>query len=188
MVNSDNIFLDMVGDDERAFTKLFHDFLRFKVVRKLLLSLLKNNGFHISRVKYEHFKINDNNGQYGNFDLVIKNAEVDVIIEIKIKNTTLTDNQPLGYLEYLAKESKKSFKALVLIAPKDYTYENDYKNQVSSFKRSSAIEIFTPIIYWNQYIESFKKEELNEINTLFYEYYRFLIHFFGIIENNYYQL
>jgi hypothetical protein len=182
MVNSDNVFSDMVGDDEKAFTKLLHNFLRFKILRKLLLNLLKTSGFHKSRVKYEHLKINDNNGEYGNFDLVIKNDEVEIIFEIKIKNTTLTNNQPLGYLEYLAKESKKPFRGLVLMAPKDYIYENDYNSQVSSFKKRSGIDIFTPTIYWNQLIESFNKEELVDTSTLFNEYYKFLNNFFGIIE------
>jgi hypothetical protein len=100
LTNSDNIFLD-IAKDEIQFTKLFYNFLRFRVMRKLLLNLIKNDDFnkYKSKIKYEHFKINDNNSEYGNFDLVIKNEKVDIIFEIKIdNNTSLTDKQPFTIL------------------------------------------------------------------------------------------
>jgi hypothetical protein len=184
LTNSDNIFLD-IAKDEIQFTKLFYNFLRFRAMRKLLLNLIKNDDFnkYKSKIKYEHFKINDNNSEYGNFDLVIKNEKVDIIFEIKIdNNTSLTDNQPLQYLKYLAEKSNTSFKALILLAPNDYSNIEEYQKILSNFKDPLDIKIFTPIIYWNQLIESFKKEELNKISKLFDEYYKFLNDFFGIIE------
>jgi len=51
----------------------------------------------------------------------IRSEDVEIFIEIKVWDTSLTDNQPVGYLKELVCIDKK-YKGLVLIVPENYKH------------------------------------------------------------------
>jgi len=111
-----NIFLNVVTS-ENLMTELFRNLLSFKIFREPFIELF------IERDKVKRIDFDDIGSQYftaqGIPDLIVINEDYEIFIEIKIGNTSLTDNQPDGYLQYL-KDVKNKEKWMIFLIPKDY--------------------------------------------------------------------
>ena len=99
-IRETNIF-HRVADSEVPFTELFCNLMSYKIFRECILNQLIGGKFSIKSIHYEHFttqyRLPDSCGQP---DLVVRNDDVEILIEIKINNSGLTNNQPINYLKY----------------------------------------------------------------------------------------
>jgi len=164
------IFENLVYN-ENTFTELFKNIMKFKVFRREFLSLIdcEFSGEHIDFENFSTQKTTDN----GRPDLIISTQSLEIFIEVKVWNTMLTDNQPLGYLKELEGMSKNN-KMLILLAPKNYKYLDDYNKRKSKDKST----IKTQTIFWEEIIYRIKQEELFEGNSLLKEYFELLKEWF----------
>ena len=135
-----SIFEDVVTK-ENSLTELLCNYLRYnKKFKRDFLEIIDSS--LISNI--ESYKIESQvNKDEGKPDIVIKNEEVEILIEVKMNPLQgLTKYQPKGYIRDLKrlKQSQKGF--LILLCPKNYLYEDEWKSKCVNNK------IQTDIIYW----------------------------------------
>lgn len=162
---------DNIIYNENSFTELFKNFMRYKVFRDefiLLIDSFPNNTI----VDFEHFNT-QKSSNYCRPDIRITSEHADVFIEIKVWDTALTYNQPIGYIKELEKSNKQN-KSLVLIVPKHYKYLSEYKRR----KNEYPTHIDTRIISWDTIISLIEYKEMHIGNPIISEFLQLLKEWF----------
>jgi len=170
-----NIFYNVIRN-ETSLTEVLCNLMQYKIFRNLFLNFVndktKNLNLDFDDIKYKNFDTEkDFNIQedeidknVGRGDLILNIDKVDYIFEIKIENTTrTTKNQPDGYLKYLKKQNQHEYKKrLFFIIPKGYLH----KKNLDKLKEN--------ILYWEDFLETIEKAELNKVNILIEEFCKIL--------------
>ena len=175
MKETSSIF-DNIVKNENSFTELFYNYLKYGVFRVLFLELLELD-FDKGNIKYSNFDTQYSVSKFGRPDLALLNDELEILFEIKVYNTSLTQNQPSSYYKHLRTKTKKKIRALILIVPDNYYDIERYKRELSIIN-DNRDEIFTQIIYWNDIVRHIEKKDIPEISPLFKEYSNFLTTWF----------
>ncbi len=161
---------DNLVKDENTFTELFKNYLKYESFKEAFLELITLD-FPKNEVSFSHFST-----QYGTEngrpDIVISNNTTKIFIEIKVSNTKLTPNQPVGYLKELEK-SIESYKGLVLLIPEDYENEDEYESR----KIEYPSQIQTQTLTWTTVLKKFNTEE-NSKEALLNEFIKLLKEWF----------
>ncbi|MCR9155231.1 MAG: hypothetical protein NXI09_14070 [Bacteroidetes bacterium] len=168
---------DRAISDENHFTELFHNFLQHEEFKDRFIDLLGVQDPHSEPLR---FKTSTQNsiGEFGQPDmLVYSENEAYFLIEIKVYNTNLTENQPKGYYQKLLNLDKTSRRGLILIAPRYYAHLNIYNERLQEIYKSHD-SIFTKILSWEEIIEMMAGLKQTKSNPLFKEYLQFLRNWF----------
>lgn len=177
-----SIFNDVVTN-ENSFTELFKNLLRFTPFREAFFKLLELP-FDIEDCAFENFDTQYSLSQYGRPDLRFINSNTEILFEIKVYDTGLTDNQPTAYYNYLKTKSNNTKKALILIMPKHYYNHNTYNNLLAKVQ-SKRDNIYTTTIHWEDLSKVITDIELDQISPIFYEYSNFLNYWFDLTPINF---
>lgn len=174
MTRNNNIFHNLVKN-ETSITELFCNLMQFKPFRVLFLNIVKEKGAEIDPEKIgcecfeTEFGLGKDEKKHGRADLVLTVDEnKKYIFEIKIERwCSLTENQPVNYLNYLKKDNKR----LLFILPEGYY------NIPEICRRWSQHSCYPPenikqnnIIYWEQIIKRIKDAELDKLNPFIKEF------------------
>ncbi len=174
-----NIF-DNIITNENSLTELFRNFLRFKVFREAFVDLIAHNNIDKSEVFHNFFQTQFYTEKNGIPDLVLSSENYEYVFEIKVHNTELTNNQPLGYLDYLRSIDKPK-KGLFLIAPENYIYKNVFFDRlVGNINDPDNVKV--EFISWQNIMKLISDNELDETSPLFSEYLYYLNYWFKTIE------
>jgi len=174
----DETIFDGIVRNENSFTELFKNFLRFKPFRQAFLDLIEIE-IDTNQLSHEDFDTQFTISKFGRPDLVLSTDDVEILFEIKVYNTILTENQPKGYYTYLKGESKEKLKGLILVAPKNYY---DFQTYSCNLKEIENVEdhIYTDVIHWEDISKIITNNELEKISPLFDEYSKFIINWFQL--------
>lgn len=173
-----NIF-DNIVTNENSLTELFRNFLRFKIFREAFVNLVILN-IDKSEIIHDDFQTQFYTANNGIPDLVLSTEDYEYVFEIKVHNTGLTNNQPLGYLDYLRSIDKPN-KGLFLIAPENYIYKNVFFDRlVGNIKDTDNVKV--EFISWQSVMKLITDNELDETSPLFSEYLYYLNYWFKTIE------
>lgn len=166
-----NLFHGIVTN-ENTFTELICNLFQYESFAKYFINFLE----------YEHHDISFNidsqiSTNNGRPDILLKNENCSVFIEIKIDNASLTINQPEGYLLELQKR-KESNKALFFIIPKNYMHEQDLRKRIKQNDKYKQVSIK----YWDDFVKKYKKDEDVKKMPLYKEFYQLIKNWFGYDE------
>lgn len=145
------VFNNISPENENSVTEILASLFRKEKFRKILF-----NFFQIKDNDAETFVIEtqQNYGDNGRPDLIIKSTNTRIFIENKIfDKTSLTNNQPKGYLEELSKASEKN-KKLIFLIPKNYFYRPKLNKRIREYSEIRLCEIKN----WSDLIDVLKKE------------------------------
>lgn len=162
---------DNIIYNENSFTELFKNFMRYRVFRDefiLLIDSLPNNTI----VDFEHFNTQKSSNDCRP-DIRITSENIEVFIEIKVWDTAITYNQPVGYIKELENSNKQN-KSLVSIVPKHYKYLSEYKRR----KNEYPTQIDTKIITWDTIISLIEYKEMHIGNPILSEFLELLKEWF----------
>lgn len=175
---------DNIITKENSFTELFRNYMCYKSFRDLFLALANITSTKES-IAFEHFTTQQSSN-HCRPDIRISTEDIEIFIEIKVWDTYLTDNQPIGYLQEL-EEINKSYKSLILIVPYGYKYLHEYEQRKEQYPTS----INCQTIYWNDIIKIIEQEEINVGHPILDEYLQLLKEWFQapkiIINNSFLQ-
>ncbi len=169
---------DKIVTTENSFSELFKSFLRFKFFRQSFLRMIAIE-LNQDNLEYEDFDTQYTLPDHGRPDLALIKDDVEILFEIKVYNTTLTENQPKGYYTYLSKNCKAKTKGLILIIPENYYNQKYYDDCLQSMKNDED-NIYTQTITWESIIKIITDNEINEISPLFLEYSDFVDTWFSV--------
>jgi hypothetical protein len=162
-----NIF-DNIVYNENKFTELFRNYLiLYKEFRDAFVDLiypgLPKNDIDENSIFTQ--VITQENGRP---DLVIETKSILIFIEIKVSiYTTLTGNQPEGYLSHLEKNESKKYKSLILLYPENY-YLKGYEDRKREYlKGKNDFNINTLETSWSELINKIEKLNLYPQDTAF---------------------
>jgi len=142
---------DNLVNNENSLTELFKNYFSYDIFRKDFIKLIDLFPSEII-IEYENLTTQQNSNNCRP-DMRIRSEDVEIFIEIKVWDTSLTDNQPVGYLNELMRINKK-YKGLVLIVPDNYKHLTEYLKRQSEY----GFSIPSKIIYWSQIITFLEKE------------------------------
>jgi len=145
--------------------------MRYKVFRNefiLLIDSLPNDII----VDFEHFNTQKSSNDCRP-DIRIISENVDVFVEIKVWDTILTYNQPVGYIKELEKSNRQN-KSLVLIVPKHYKYLSEYEGRKNTYPTS----VDSKIITWDTIIRLIENKEMQIGNPMIFEFLQLLKEWF----------
>ncbi len=164
--------------NENSFTELFRNFLRFKAFRQSFLGLIEIE-LDSSKIDYDDFDSQFSITRFGRPDLALITDDIEILFEIKVYNTSLTENQPKGYYTYLKEDSKARAKGLILIIPENYYDLKTYNANLESVKKDTD-NIFTQVIHWETISKLITDNELEITSPLFAEYSEFIVDWFQL--------
>ncbi len=177
MSRDNNIFYNLVTNENSA-TELLCNLFQFDPFIKLFCVLI---GLEEDKTYFEY---QDVESQYdfsdkGIPDIFIKNDNYAIMVEIKINNTSLTNNQPSSYLNALA-ELEIENKYLIFLVPRTYIHLSLINERSDNWNRDKVnnSQIIVQIIYWEDIFIKFK-------NTRIYEFNLFFAHFYSLLESWY---
>lgn len=175
-----SIFQDVVSE-ENKFTELFRNYLKFDSFRLEFLNLIEGD-FQKELIRFASFDTQFSIKKHGQPDIVCSAEDVEILFEIKITpHTTLTDKQPKSYLQYLNRHSNANYKALILIIPCNYLFEDEYEKRVMDFfNKNQKTNIITQTIYWEAIIEKIEKAKYTISNPIVNEYQKYLKSWFSL--------
>lgn len=171
----ENIFYNLIKN-ETSLTEVFCNFMRYKIFRDLFIDIVnekiqnQENRIDKSIVKFQDFntEVGLDNQKNGRIDLqLIINEEI-YLFEIKIEtSTSLTNNQPTSYLDFLNNKNENLF----FILPKGYFHINDIYEKWEEKTEYSKKEIENyNIIYWEDILKRLRKQELDKANVFINEF------------------
>jgi hypothetical protein len=173
----ENIFFNLIKN-ETSLTEVFCNFMKYKIFRDLFIDIInekiqnQENRIDKSIVKFQDFDtevfLSDNENKFGRIDLqLIINEEI-YLFEIKIVvSTSLTENQPTNYLDFLNNKNENLF----FILPKGYSHINEIYEKWEEKTKYPKEEIKNHnIIYWEDILEQLKKQELDKANIFINEF------------------
>jgi len=161
------IFYNIVKN-ENDFTELLCNMTKFMEFKNILANFFGIKG-NIRSIKTQLI-----DEEYGRPDLEIEFEDGFTIIEVKVRNSNLTKNQPAGYIKILKKRTEK-VKKLFFLIPRYYSHEQELKDSINKVKNSKIIEIK----YWEWFFERCKDNNIYKINEIVSEYYNLLKSKFG---------
>lgn len=161
---------DNLVNNENSLTELFKNYFRYDVFRQDFIKLIDLFPSEII-IEYENLTTQQNSNNCRP-DMRIRSEDVEIFIEIKVWDTSLTDNQPVGYLKELVCIDKK-YKGLVLIVPDNYKHLTEYLKRQSEY----GFSISSKIIYWSQIITFLEKESYFS-DTILQEFLKLLTEWF----------
>lgn len=178
-----NIFYNLIKN-ETSLTEVFCNLLSYKPFRDMFLNIVhkKNPQVIPSKIRFTNFDteivLRDDKKNKGRSDLYLNANNTEYIFEIKInKFTAPTENQPIGYLQYLEnnKESDPN-KRLFFIIPRGYQHLNEIcKNWTEKNNEYSQDQITDlNVIFWEDILEKIKNSELDKLNPIINEFRRIL--------------
>lgn len=169
MPREKHIFYNIVSD-ENSFTELFCNLLQYPLFREVFIALIKEKT-ESSDVffEYENVLTQFNTENNGIPDILIETDVLTILAENKIDKTrTITENQPISYLEYLnGPECNTKFKILIFILPYDYEKEEIINRKNKFFKQYNVNDIKFGIIYWEELHKRLIESGLIETNQVF---------------------
>lgn len=169
---------DSIVTNENSFTELFKNFLRFKPFRQAIVRLL-DDSVDAESIDHDNFDTQFTISEFGRPDLALTTEETEILIEIKVYNTSLTKNQPKGYYAYLKTKSEAKTKGLVLIIPENYYDIGTYNSNLKDIVELND-GISTRTVYWEQISKIIIDNELEKISPLFLEYSNFILNWFQL--------
>ena len=141
-----NMILYNVLNQEVVFEEYFCNLLGIEKFRDLFLDLIaqKNKILTGEDIQYHYFDtevvLKKKDKDYGRADLFLKLQDKEFIFEIKNKDwTSLTKNQPVGYLEYLESRNEHLF----FLIPKGYKHKDQIYKRWKDFDKYE-----NQIFYW----------------------------------------
>ncbi|SFV70676.1 hypothetical protein MNB_SV-3-1247 [hydrothermal vent metagenome] len=180
MQKREKLFLYNVLNQEIVFEEYFCNLLYIDDFKQLFLKFInsKNTILDSCKIEYENFYTEVFlDEKYGRADLFLKVDSKEFIFEIKNRNwTSLTDNQPSGYLKYLSKYNYENYnRHLFFLIPKSYKHLNEIYKQWNNFDN-----IDNQIFYWQDFIIEIKKSKLYEQNVEIDMFYQFCLYWFDM--------
>jgi hypothetical protein len=167
-----NIFYNIITN-ENHMTELFCNLLSFKYFRNVFLKMFLNNDNEIANVDYENIYTQYSLLDYASRpDMAIHNDDLEILLEVKVGNTPLTNNQPDTYLKYL-ENSRSTNKWMIFVIPSNYYKKNYLSRKLSDFIPMKG-KINTKIIYWEQIIKEIEKNGLHLYNDYFRDFHGLL--------------
>lgn len=174
----ENIFYNLIKN-ETSLTEVFCNFMRYEIFRDLFIDIVnekiqnQENRIDKSIVKFQDFdtevSLKENEEKSGRIDLQLKiNGDEKYLFEIKIEAlTSLTDNQPTSYLDYLKNKNENLF----FILPKGYFHKNKILEKWEEKTNYLKKEIENHnIIYWEDILKQLRKQELDKANIFINEF------------------
>lgn len=184
MKHRNNMVLYKVLNQEIVFEEYFCNLLQFEDFRDLFIDFLNQNDniFEKNSIMYENFDTevklkneNENENEDGRADLFLKYNNQEYILEIKNKDrTSLTVNQPNGYLHYLKNISSNN--NLFFLVPRNYIHKKEIIERWNKFNEKEKrvnTTVEDKILFWQDFITLLGKENtiLEKVEIkLFYEF------------------
>lgn len=147
-----NIF-DSIVKEENNLSDLLFNCLKYDELRKAFTSFL---GIE-KECEHKDFQRELFLGNNGRCDLAIQNIFVYCLIEIKVYDTSLSDNQRINYLRHLDTIEDNIEKQLYFLIPKDYTHKEELLSEKIK------------LVFWEDFIE-FIPDSSNEVIKEFKQY------------------
>lgn len=178
----ENLMLYNVLNQEVIFQEYFCNLLREKSFMKKFLDFIeqKNEILKNKNIEYKNFHTEHplilKNKTYGRADIFLDLVDKKIIFEVKNKvYTTLTDNQPRNYLNYLEKTVKSpDFNAcLMFLIPKNYAHKETIYQKWDPYPKE---EINKQLFYWEDFVLTLKDEE----NVFVKAFYEFCLYWFDL--------
>jgi hypothetical protein len=168
-----NIYFGVVRN-ENSMTELFCNYMQFKIFRDEFSKMFLNES-EKATIQYEHFSTQFTLNNNSRPDMAIINDKIDVLIEIKVDNAELTDNQPKSYLKYLS-ESTKRVKCLIFLIPKGYNSLGVWNKRAEQYflKEYKVSDIKLKVLYWTDIIKVIEKADLHLISERVNDFYELL--------------
>lgn len=167
-----NIFHNIVTDEDST-TEVLCNLMRFGAFRRLLLAKLFSPEC-AATISFDDIGTQVDLGSFGRADIAISNGNVSAIVEVKVEQYCgLTDNQPNGYLSYLAKE-RAAERWLVFLVPTQwmhFRYLEEALNLSSTAKRG----IRTRVLSWEDVVTVIEESDLQELSPFIDEFYQLLL-------------
>ncbi|WP_415397536.1 hypothetical protein [Sulfurimonas sp. CS5] len=179
MEHRENMVLYNVLNQEVVFEEYFCNLLSIDEFREVFLKFIasKNGVLSNHSIEYRHFDtevILHNN--YGRADLFLNVDNKEFIFEIKNKDyTSLTENQPKGYLEYLKMDIENYNQHLFFLIPSTYSHRQEIFDRWIDF---DAVE--NQIFYWEDLVKEIKNQNLQEKYVEIKMFYDFCEHWFNM--------
>jgi hypothetical protein len=105
-------------------------------------------------------------------DLLIENFGVCAILEVKVNDRRgLTENQPEGYLQFLARQPQRERRATFII-PKRWAYRKECSSRLKALAKPG---IESAIVEWEDIIELLESTELQNLNPILTEFTNLLV-------------
>lgn len=188
MLHREELILYNVLNNETVFEEYFCNLLSIDEFRNLFIEFVskKNSILEDSNIEYKHFDTEFDLGtktdldKYGRADLFLKIDNKEFIFEIKNKErTSLTDNQPTSYLEYLKNNNQLEInKHLFFLIPKYYKHKQETIDRWNLFDCNfNGIE--NQFLYWEDFIYELK-ENIEEQKTEIKMFYDFCMYWFNM--------
>jgi hypothetical protein len=160
-----------IADVENPFTELLCNMMKFPKFKEIFFEFLKIN----KQINYK-YGTQENSYDNGRPDFYIYSKNDFIYIEIKTNiSTSLTPNQPRGYLNELSSKDETN-KKLFFIIPKGYKHEKELKNRIKKYKNK---RITIKIFYWDIFFNLVKRKGFYKKDKIFLEYYSLLEEMFG---------
>ena len=178
MDRADSIFFNVV-DNENRLTELFRNLLRFRAFRDPVMAGLIGNQFSwrgdaVESIEFDQIETQHRLQEGGQPDIEIGNDRIYILVEVKIRDTGLTDNQPGNYVDYVARQNVP-YKLVVFLLPDEYAHIDELTRRIADVKGKDV-----PVVIrtWRQIISIIETYGLHDINPVFAEFYQFLIMWF----------
>ncbi|HET7115763.1 MAG TPA: hypothetical protein VFI29_04705 [Hanamia sp.] len=163
-----NIFYNVIKT-ENQFSQLIVNMLNAEEdIKKIIQKFLFPN--EENELDSVHTQLRFEEGQP---DIIfkLKNGE-EVIVEVKTQDSTLTFNQPEGYVPLLSKNNNKY---LFFLIPKYYKHKSEIEERFEKIEKKEGVCL--KILYWNALINNLKKLDIK--SDLIYELINHLDEKFG---------
>lgn len=174
-----NLFQGIIRD-ENTTTELLKNYLRNSKTRKFRDKFLRLIGLNCSIEELSELSIETQIGTQSNGrpDIILTSKKIKILIEVKIKNSDLTSNQPKGYYYELV-ESTEEKKYLILLIPRYYQYWQKYNDRLNEVYEAEQ-NIICKTLIWSDVARILK--ELDDTNLLINELREYIYDNFNPIE------
>ncbi|MGH9670305.1 MAG: hypothetical protein ACRD3A_09350 [Terriglobales bacterium] len=164
MPRSPNIFHNLVTD-ENSTTELLCNLMRFSAFRRPLLARLFSDAISL-QIGWDDIETQVELGDCGRPDLRVSNERVLALVEIKVSQYQgLTDNQPGGYFEFLAKDETPE-RWLVFLVPRTWIHLGALKASLEHLVNAPRGQMIqTRIVHWEDVIDVIEGNDLPALNS-----------------------
>ncbi len=179
----ENFILYNVLNQEVIFQEYFCNLLREKSFMKKFLDFIeqKNEILNNEDIEHHHFHtehpLQIKEKSFGRADLFLDLESKKIIFEVKNKvYTSLTENQPHNYLNYLERTVKNTDfnTCLMFLIPKNYAHEEAIYQRWNNLYPKE--EIAKQLFYWEDFVLTLKDEE----NIFVKAFYEFCLYWFEL--------
>ncbi|KHG33892.1 PD-(D/E)XK nuclease family protein [Sulfurospirillum sp. MES] len=177
-----NFILYNVLNQEVIFQEYFCNLLNEKSFMKKFLDFIeqKNEILKNEIVEHHHFSteypLEFKAKSFGRADIFLKLDTKNIIFEVKNKvYTSLTENQPRNYLNYLKRTVKNTDfnTCLMFLIPRDYAHKEVIYQEWGNYSKE---EIDQQLFYWEDFVLTLKDEE----NVFVKAFYEFCLYWFEL--------